>query len=150
MKIIATLLLLISVNLPPRQPNCRCKKASDAESIHWGNDPVQYSGDVAVKSVRGKVMLPDGEALGDALVAVFDKPAEEIYVYRLDSGKRLAACKTGKDGSFCFAGLRPKKYVVCASSSRVELKAVCRSVKLVPAGRRGSKRGLSFMLELSI
>jgi protocatechuate 3,4-dioxygenase beta subunit len=150
MKYTLILLMFMNLNLALAQSNCPCKSASDAETTHWGNDPVQYSGIDTVKRIYGKVVNTNGESLGDALVEVFEPPAEKIYVYHLDSRKRVAACKTGPDGSFCFAALRPKQYVVCASAGHGELKASCRSIKLVPRGARGSGKGLSFELGVSI
>ena len=150
MKLSLLILMLMGIGWVPGHPDCRCKKASDAETTNWGNDPVQYSGVDLVKRIKGRVTDANGEALADALVEVFDKPTEEIYVYHLDSRNRVAACKTAKNGTFCLTGLVPKQYVVCASARHGELKASCRSIRLVPRGVRRPNKVLSFELENSI
>ena len=45
----------------------------------------------------------DGTPLADALVEVFTDPKKS-------EGQRVAACRTGPDGKFCFSGLASGKY----------------------------------------
>jgi hypothetical protein len=66
-------------------------------------------------------MWVDGKPVGDALVEIFDKPDYLLCEWEPNNPRgcttnppaeqrRVAACRTGKDGRFCFGDIPAGKY----------------------------------------
>lgn len=101
--------------------DCHCKHAGRHETTRWGgNEAVLIVEEAPQRLIRGTVTFnhPD-EPQEDALVEIFTHGE-----YLLKEGppdpnaapqKRIAACVTGPDGKFCFAGLNAGVYELRSS-----------------------------------
>src|SRR5437870_8223150 len=114
MVLLSLLLILTSVVLPPDKGDCPCRPALESDHPHGANEIIEYSGGT-VKRIQGRVTLPNGEPVTDAVVEVYEyrnndrnKRAFEID----ESTTRKTACLSDKNGNFCFAGLPPGFYVL--------------------------------------
>lgn len=111
------LILLFSANSFGQNCECSCKTPDLDETTHEGGNKIITVQDKKVyKFLHGKVFVGD-EPLSDVLIEIFDQPE---WIINGDSKSpveqnRIAACKTGKDGSFCFKDLPPGKYELRAS-----------------------------------
>lgn len=111
-----------------------------------------------VKAVRGIVLYPNGEVMEDAVVEVFECPLKvnaANYTYkdveRVTNVKRKTACRTAKNGRFCFNNLRPGKYLLrIGHQYDGQISAVHVIVVVDPNARRGSKSDLRIELQMSI
>lgn len=119
----ACLLLLIFVTmLPAQERNCNCRPASAEEVPHGANEVIEIRGKT-VKRIQGVVSYTTGEPVNAAVVELYDckgitkdRSAYDIARER----ERLAACKTGTDGAFCFQGLPSGRYVLRAGTGKQE------------------------------
>jgi len=100
---------------------CKCSSVKEGETTHWGGNEVVV--DIEKQShhkVHGTVQDIHLKAVEGALVEIFDHPD-----YLLDQNtpftrnhpeqKRVAACRTSRDGKFCFRSLPPGKYELRSS-----------------------------------
>jgi hypothetical protein len=97
---------------------CTCKSVSADETTHLGGSESVIKKEAKVfKSIKGKILDVNDEPVPDVLVEIFDQP--EWITKGLEKSdvkqNRLKACKTGKDGSFCFSELPAGKYEILAS-----------------------------------
>ena len=119
----AYLFLLIAITaMPTQQHNCACHLASAEDAPHGANESVVIIGK-AVKRLQGTLSYKGGSLVNGAVVEIYncassrkDARATELVSNR----KRLAACKTGIDGTFCFQGLPSGKYVLRAGTGKSE------------------------------
>ena len=75
----------------------------------------------AYRELRGTVRDPNGNPVKGALVEVFTRPEYLLINKPIDkrgrsNQRRVAACRTGTDGRFCFVGLRAGQYELRSSS----------------------------------
>jgi hypothetical protein len=101
--------------------DCKCGTPDKGETTRWGgNQMIVVKEESSFRKLEGRVQMSDDRTLENALVEVFDHPG-----YLLDTSdsrsegppeqKRLAACRTGKDGKFCFRNLPAGKYELRSS-----------------------------------
>ena len=119
-KIILSMLMLFSSNGHLQQDTCTCKKSA-TKTISEGADERRVE-DHVYKELYGQIT-----ALGDnsfpidnILVEVYDHP-EAALDSSINTGlngkqetkqRKLASCRTGEDGMFCFKGIKPGKYEI--------------------------------------
>jgi hypothetical protein len=100
---------------------CKCSPAKEAETTHWGgNEVVVEIEKQSHRHIHGTVEDTYLKPFEGALVEIFDHPD-----YLLDQNapftrnhpeqKRVAACRTSRDGKFCFRSLPPGKYELRSS-----------------------------------
>ncbi len=120
-RIILLLSLLILADVPVFS-DCRCNPPKDGETTHWvGNMVMVFVEKRPYQTLRGKVVISaDGKPLGGALVEVFTNPeyllSDKSYSRGKPEQRRVAACRAGADGQFCFRGLASGKYELRSSS----------------------------------
>ena len=116
-------LLLFLVITVSSEPACQCILVRPDETTRWGgNHWIAYRQEDIYKSISGKVEVGFGALiLDDALVEVFDHPdyllceweeynPNNCTTHPPKEQRRISACKTGKDGKFCFRNIPPGKY----------------------------------------
>ena len=119
-----SLAILAAVTLtasPPVLSNCRCTKALPQETTRYGgNTSLVFVDDKPYSALQGVIEYQVGGRVGDALVELFDH-GEYLTQEKSDERKnqpkqtRIAACKTGPDGKFCFRHVRPGRYEIRSS-----------------------------------
>lgn len=136
-----TLLSLSLCLTAPAQEECKCSPPRPGETTHWGgNELVVEKESKVYRSLRGVVYIGDSP-LRDALVEVFDHPDHLLLTHPRNEEekakqRRIAACKTGDDGEFCFVKLPKGKYEIRASIDKGF--NVTHVWVLVDPGNRGS------------
>jgi protocatechuate 3,4-dioxygenase beta subunit len=98
--------------------NCKCTAPEPGETTHrGGNEIVRFREKRIYKSVRGVVLDVNGEPVRGVLVEVFDNPEWPLSNHTVSrvEPRRIAACKTGDDGSFCFENIPSGRYELRAS-----------------------------------
>lgn len=125
MKQIVFLLVVVILafgSVASQKPRCHCKSVDPDELTRsGGNEWVAYQQPGIFKSIRGNVAMPLRELNENVLVEVFDQPHYLICEWRdrnpnncttspPDSQRRIAACVTGSDGTFCFPSLPAGQY----------------------------------------
>src|SRR5687767_981511 len=117
MKLLAAVFLMLAgLSVTTGSPGCGCRKPEPNETTHWvGNLETVFRKRRVYRAMRGVVVKPNGEPLGDALVEVFTHPEyllKDVSARRQgrDRQRRVAACKTNADGRFCFTKLPPGRY----------------------------------------
>jgi protocatechuate 3,4-dioxygenase beta subunit len=98
--------------------NCKCSAPAAGETTHQGgNEIVTFRERRAYRSVHGVVRDANGEPVEGVLVEVFDHPEWILSNYPASRVEqhRIAACKTGVDGSFCFENIPSGRYELRAS-----------------------------------
>ena len=117
-KLLAVALMIGTHASAEHQGRCKCIEPERGETTHrGGNEIVTFRERKVYKSVRGVVRDVNGEALEGVLVEVFDHPEWIVLDYPASRVKqrRIAACKTGPDGSFGFENIPSGKYELRAS-----------------------------------
>jgi hypothetical protein len=148
--------MLFSFQGTNQSKNCYCRKAWD-QSPKLGNIFTTMNGG-RVKAIRGVVSYPNGEVMEDAVVEVFKSPPKlnpDSYTYedveRITRGDRKAACRTPRNGRFCFKHLRAGKYLLRVGHLYdAQFSAVHVILILNPKARRSSRNELRIELPLSI
>jgi hypothetical protein len=132
----------------------QCKRAGDNDSPHGANEFVLL--DVkSVGRIHGRVFFPNymhksgRERAGDIVVELYSYSGGDSYedVNRaMREHKRVAACLTGRDGRFSFAGLKPGRYLLRAGTrARDQFNEVHVILTLDP---RGTDKGVGILLTL--
>lgn len=110
------LALFITLNNPViEKHNCECKQASANELTRTGgNEQVTIIERKVFKIIHGTIETYSNSQI-ETLIEVFDNPEHLRLNYpesvtQRKPQKRIAACKSGKDGSFCFDEIPPGKY----------------------------------------
>lgn len=111
--------LMISVQVNGARPSaCRCTAPERGETTYrGGNEIMTFQESRAYRSIRGRVRDVNGKPLAGVLVEVFDHPEwilSELPASPVEQ-RRIVACKTGPDGSFCFQNIPSGKYELRAS-----------------------------------
>jgi hypothetical protein len=121
MRKVAALALLAVVSAPSVLGDCQCKHPDKGETTHWGgNEMVVFAEKNPHKQLRGFVQMPSGQPAEGALVEIFTHP--EYLLSNLPNAtrdrpeqRRVAACRTGVNGRFCFRGLAKGAYELRSS-----------------------------------
>jgi hypothetical protein len=100
--------------------DCTCRSPEMGDSTRWGgNEAIVTVEERSYRQLRGKIELPDGRPLQNTLVEIFDKPEYLLSSVANSENhpeqKRLAVCRTGSDGRFCFRNLRSGIYELRSS-----------------------------------
>ena len=131
MKVIAGLLLFAAFLFGPVSvKKCDCRAVAPGETTRMGgNEWVVYKEPGVHRRVQGFVRMPTSEAQDDLLVEVFDNPEYLLCEWKAnnpnhctttppDNQRRLAACRTGKDGKFCFDNIPAGAYEIRISKDQ--------------------------------
>jgi hypothetical protein len=100
--------------------DCKCVSVQKGETTHWGgNMRIEIEQKKTVQILRGVVENRETPIQG-ALVEVFqntDYPLQELSNGTQEKPKqnRVAACRTGVDGKFCFRNLASGRYELRSS-----------------------------------
>lgn len=98
--LIVTLLLSSWGNHDPSK-DCSCIPPAPGENTHYGgNEIVEYREEKILKSVHGVTQDQNGDVMEGVLVEIFTPSTRQ----------RIFACKTGKDGKFCFKNIPAGDY----------------------------------------
>ncbi len=147
--LVITSLLFGGLVAPSRRGDCSCKTPGKGETTYKGYESITVIERDHYKSMRGVVRDPGGGAMEDVLVEVFDKP--EWMLGRQSSAPptrhRIAACKTGAGGSFCFENIPAGEYEL-AFSKGIGWNDSHVYIKLKP-GDPKAKTGIDMRMSLS-
>ena len=155
MNIIVGVLLLIGYGVLFPVNECTCNKIESWEKTYRGDI---FPPDVEKKSfklIHGVAQDGNGDPLSGILVEVFDNPENRlspdygITAPKNSKQKRLAACKTGKDGEFCFVGIPKGKYELRFSDEKELFANHSIIMKIDPGSWRGSKKKLKVSMTLN-
>ncbi len=114
-------LILSALVAPSLLGDCKCSRPDKGETTHWGgNQVVVFVEEKSHQKMQGTIEMYDRRPLENALVEIFDHPEyllDQSSSFKRDhpKQKRLAACRTGADGKFCFRNLPPGKYELRSS-----------------------------------
>jgi hypothetical protein len=110
------LVLISPVNIMATD-DCKCVSAAPSETTRWGGnrEMVVIEEQETYRAMRGEVIDWSGAKIPNVLVEVFDHPEGLLldYPQRKEAQlkqRRIAACKTGAAGRFCFSGLPKGTY----------------------------------------
>jgi hypothetical protein len=123
MNLSTVLLVLICLSTSSLASKCHCQKASEQESTHWGWQKVILKGESFTRRIHGQVLDPLDQPLIEVLVEVLTDPDILLMEPSPDREKRegkqrrIAACKSDKDGKFCFTNLRAGRYELRCSKT---------------------------------
>lgn len=101
---------------------CTCIKPGVGENTYWSNGEVTMKDDKIYKTLHGIVQYSDGKVMPGTLIEIYDKPENVLRSWKGQKQKpirqrRIAACKTGVDGRFCFVNIQSGKYELRISKS---------------------------------
>ena len=108
-----TSLLFIVLAFAAAPAQCKCAQPVSGESTHeGGNELITRVLPGTLTSIRGVAKDINGKAISGALVEVFDRPEwiRRGHIKSQVEQRRVTACKTRRDGKFCFDGLPPGEY----------------------------------------
>ena len=100
---------------------CKCSSVKEQETTRWGgNEVVVRIEKQNHKQVHGTVEDTFLKPVKGALVEIFDHPdylldQDAPFTRNHPEQKRVAACRTSRDGKFCFRSLPPGKYELRSS-----------------------------------
>ena len=147
------LLLLTSAN-PVASDDCRCVPTALNETTHWGgNRGIVVQETKSYPSMRGVVLDQSGSEMNNILVEVFDHPEGLLLPYPRNKEaerkqRRIAACKTGEAGRFCFVGLPSGKYELRCSIQGGGWDVTHVYVRIAPGCRKDGKTELKVQMYL--
>jgi hypothetical protein len=144
MKLLALLLLFANLAVPAQQSSCECKKAKKDQTTYGSSTYVELD-ERTVKQIEGQVLSLSSPIEG-VLVEVFMHP--DLAAKGGQKQKRVAACMTGKDGRFCFLGIRAGKYEL--KVSKPEWEHASGIILVNPKKRRDAKDKIIVHLSLAI
>ena len=118
MSLLTTTLILNCLINSLASTQCVCTKPEPTETTHWGgNEAIVFKEKKVYRSLRG-VVQSGGRPIRDALIELFDRPDQLLDPKKREEKvkqRRIAACKTGEDGKFCFRNIRRGRYELRAS-----------------------------------
>ena len=150
MKFLITLTLLLGFLSNFLVKGCSCLPPAPNETTHQGgNELISFIKDKTFKGVQGVVRDENGEPLEGVLVELFDKPD---WIRRQDwsslgDQRRIAACKTGSDGRFCFENISAGEYEL---RGRIDIAWNPSHVllKVNPNSRRASRKAITLQMRV--
>jgi hypothetical protein len=94
--------------------DCKCHTPKSDDQTRWGgNQAIVLQPKQHFREIKGVVEVSERELVENALVEVFDKPEYLVSDRPRDAKpqqKRLRACVTPADGTFCFKDLPDGRY----------------------------------------
>jgi protocatechuate 3,4-dioxygenase beta subunit len=127
---------------------CSCIAPAPNETTHsGGNEIVTLVERKVYKSIRGVARDVNGEPLKGVLIEIFDKPEWIVKGYSSSPSeqRRIAACKTGDDGRFCFLNIPAGEYELRESIDSAWNPSHI-YIKVNPKGRRSSKKEIRLQM----
>src|SRR5580658_9739401 len=91
--------------------HCKCEPAKKDETTHWGGNMTIVSVvDKPRRKMQGIVEFSETEPMKGAFVEIFTHPEYLLETTPNDltarpKQERIAACRTGPDGKFCFMNI---------------------------------------------
>ena len=127
---------------------CSCTKAKDNELTEGGQNPTAAVLPGTYAELEGVVSDSSGEPLESALVELYDNPEAGAFFKKGDKPpkgeqKRVAACRLGPDGDFCFKKLAEGDYELRASLKEYDCAVFL--VRVRP-GEKGTSRPVEIFL----
>lgn len=112
MGLLSLFLILTSVISFPAKSDCPCRPALESDHPHGANETIEYSVGT-VKRIQGRVTLPNGEPVSEAVVEVYEYRGNARNKFPFEMAEtRKTACLSDENGNFCFADLPPGWYVL--------------------------------------
>ena len=118
--IILTLLLGTAADTKEK---CPCKEVLPGEKAEWSFETIQIQVKEPVKRISGTVRDATGAVIPNALVEIYTA-SETMDMERKSkiemspSPLRIAACKTDKDGGYCFVNTKSGNYTVSVTAGQ--------------------------------
>ena len=127
-KSIVALFLFVTLGGLWPEDECNCRKPITTRATEGEEETDEARDENRIyKELYGQVADINGKPTAGILVEVYDHPevvTDESARKRLAAGeikqRKLASCKTGKEGVFCFEGIEPGKYEVRISDVNAE------------------------------
>jgi hypothetical protein len=115
MKLVAGVIILLLVAGSIAGQECHCKRAAKDDDTRGGaNEYIAFREKRTYRHLRGFVhTFADDDTLANVLVEVYTySPSLLAKGYEAGNlrGRRIAACVTGEDGSFCFNRIPAGRY----------------------------------------
>src|ERR1044072_3477662 len=110
-KLIVVLALLVTSTVTTSTGSCGCEKVDASEKTWWGHIANAGAEELPLKRIQGKVVAPNEEPVEGALFEVFTNDGS-TGTPTSQKEQRVAACRVGEKGKFCFDGLKPGKYIL--------------------------------------
>jgi len=134
--------------------DCTCIKLQPAETTHYGGnmEPV-FVEKKAYRALRGAVFAPNETRVTGVLIEIFTHP-EYLLSHAISSRgrpeqKRIAACRTGSKGEFCFTNIPDGRYELRSSKDTNKAWDVSR-VYVIVDSTSGTQEELKIRMELGI
>jgi hypothetical protein len=142
-------LLTLAGNHPAATP-CGCITARPDETTgRGGHDTIRITERRTHRELRGVVIDPMGDIMNDALVEVIrNATAFPLYPETGEKLPRVAACKTSKNGRFCFPRLRAGKYEL--RISKMGFNNIHIFLTVAPQHQNSSRRHMKIRMELGL
>ena len=143
--------LFFCLTTPLLAQRCRCIQPAPGETTRAGaNEEIVMVDKKKYRMLHGVVR--NDEVLAGVLVEVFDHPEHLLLSYpaneqRKQKQRRIAACVTGADGSFCFRGIPAGKYELLLSKDGGWKRSHV-VVVVAPGNRKGSKSALALSMQV--
>jgi hypothetical protein len=151
MKVLVLITALLASGVGTARPGCKCRPVPRGE-VPNGANMIVIQRERTVKQVRGRVVFwSSDQPVEEAIVELFPvrKSERDLDVDRIANSKeRDAACMTGPDGRFCFAGLAPGSYVLRAGAKYSGFNYA--HIKLNVVHGKVKHRGEELKLELTL
>ena len=142
--------VLLCLTLTVRHSYCACEKFPFTKAADSGHMTTTIFNQRPINRIRGRITDRLDEPVSNARVYVWRRPVN-VSDQDFASGNvaydeyksRLTACETGEDGKFCFDGIPPGKYMVCAHGSGFNSTCV-----LVTVRARSRRSGFDIVLDV--
>jgi protocatechuate 3,4-dioxygenase beta subunit len=128
--------------------NCSCLAPEPNEITHrGGNELVSFIEKETYRSVRGVVRDVNGAPLKGVLVELFDRPdwIRKEHSSSPADQRRIAGCKTGSDGRFCFENVGAGEYELRGSID-LSWNPSHVLVKVNPNAKRASRKAIALRM----
>ena len=139
MRTMVTLFCVALLGSMIKNHDCQCRKVEDKETTVWNEkrEDVRIVNEEITQLLRGMVRLPDDKPMSDVLVEVFAKSDEQPV--------RVAACRTGGNGRYCFNKVLAGDYEL--RFSKVGFKTLCWVVIVAPEDKTKSEEVFPVWME---
>jgi hypothetical protein len=132
--------------------NCECADPDHGETTHWGgNEMIVFKESKVFRSLQGVAKIAE-EPLPNVLVELFDHPDYLLLPYPQSERekakqRRIAVCKTGDDGKFCFSNVPKGTYELRASiDSGWDVTHIW--IQVDPGNPKGTRAGVDIQMDV--